>query len=267
MNRVTELDGIRGVAILLVLIWHYVNRQIGASSVGILPYLKLATNVTWSGVDLFFVLSGFLIGGILFDHRTSVNYFRVFYVRRAVRILPLYFAVVGLFLLLSQSASRAYDWLFANALPAWTYLTLTQNYYLYSFAQAAHWLDLTWSLAGEEQFYLALPLLIRFTAPSLVTPMLVVLIGLGPVMRFWVGGLGAYTYAFCRTNALLLGVLIAWLCRKAYFVKVVNGKRALGWSLLAIMILLTSLVPFLAFTCCAASSNVIPDATRVAAKA
>ncbi len=247
MDRVRELDGIRGVAILLVLVWHYVNRQIEPSNVGLLPYLKLATNVTWSGVDLFFVLSGFLIGGILFDHRSSANYFRVFYIRRACRILPLYFVIIGVFLVLSQRVSRDFDWLFAGALPAWTYVTFTQNYYLHSFVGAAHWLDLTWSLAVEEQFYLGLPLLIRFVAAPLIVPSLIFLILLGPIMRFWVGGLGAYVYAFCRTDALLLGVLLAWLFRQPKFVQFVRSKRLLGWSVLSALILLTSFIPLIAF--------------------
>ena len=101
--RIPALDGLRGVAILLVLLRHAV---FGVSSVqGIethsrSTFLFLATGqLTWSGVDLFFVLSGFLIGGILLDVRSSPRYFQTFYLRRAYRILPLYFLVIGLSLL------------------------------------------------------------------------------------------------------------------------------------------------------------------------
>src|SRR5580698_4369359 len=85
-KRIPELDGIRGMAILMVLVYHF----IGCNQV-ILPH-KLAGLLSfgWSGVDLFFILSGFLIGGILLDARDSANYFKVFYVRRFYRILPLY---------------------------------------------------------------------------------------------------------------------------------------------------------------------------------
>lgn len=247
MQRLRELDGIRGVAILLVLIWHYFNRQIEPSTSGILAYPKLFTNVTWSGVDLFFVLSGFLIGGILFDHRCSSNYFRVFYIRRACRILPVYLLVVGLFLLFSQRASPSYNWLFANALPAWTYLSFTQNYFLDSFVDAAHWLDPTWSLAVEEQFYLVLPPLIRIISAPLVLPILLVLILLGPVTRHQLGGLGAYTYAFCRADALIMGVLLAWLFRKRSLVQFVAQRKTLFWGILSIMVVLTTVVPLVAY--------------------
>ena len=195
------------------------------------------------------MLSGFLIGGILFDHRCSSNYFRVFYIRRACRILPIYFLVVGLFFVFSQRATPSYNWLFVNALPAWTYLSFTQNYYLESFVDAAHWLDPTWSLAVEEQFYLVLPPLIRIISAPLVVPILLVLILLGPVTRYRVGGLGAYLYAFCRADALIMGVLLAWLFRKHSFVRFVRRRRSLFWGILSIMVLLTTtIVPLVAYS-------------------
>jgi peptidoglycan/LPS O-acetylase OafA/YrhL len=91
-KRISQLDGVRGVAILLVLVYHYFTCQIIAEPGTLFSYLKRATSLTWSGVDLFFVLSGFLIAGILLDHRNTANYFRVFYLRRACRILPLHFS-------------------------------------------------------------------------------------------------------------------------------------------------------------------------------
>src|ERR1700689_5530178 len=86
---VPELDGIRGMAILLVVIFHWGAFDEGHS---ILPgKLERLLSFGWSGVDLFFVLSGFLIGGILLDVRDSPNYFKVFYMRRFFRIVPLYY--------------------------------------------------------------------------------------------------------------------------------------------------------------------------------
>src|ERR1044071_9773565 len=90
-GRVPELDGIRGLAISMVFLWHYYF--------AIAPpfpmhswqgYAVAPFRLLWSGVDLFFVLSGFLIGGILYDARHATNYYRVFYVRRFHRILPIY---------------------------------------------------------------------------------------------------------------------------------------------------------------------------------
>src|SRR5262249_59028385 len=98
--RIPALDGLRGIAILLVLLRHAI---FGVTSIqGIETHSALANFViacgqlTWSGVDLFFVLSGFLIGGILLDARSSPRYFQTFYIRRAYRILPLYFLIIGL---------------------------------------------------------------------------------------------------------------------------------------------------------------------------
>jgi peptidoglycan/LPS O-acetylase OafA/YrhL len=89
--RIPELDGLRGLAILLVIVCHYVGNP-EHSPLGFLAHrFLLAFTIGWSGVDLFFVLSGFLIGGILLDARDSPNYFRAFYMRRVFRILPIYY--------------------------------------------------------------------------------------------------------------------------------------------------------------------------------
>src|SRR5260370_41846538 len=89
-GRIPELDGIRGIAIGMVLIAHFflvVSRPGSA-----LAYALVPLRLDWTGVDLFFVLSGFLIAGILLDARGSSNYFRVFYTRRFFRIVPIYAA-------------------------------------------------------------------------------------------------------------------------------------------------------------------------------
>src|SRR4051812_16871602 len=91
--RVLALDGMRGVAILMVVWWHYFNSLVMAHGF-VSSSSKLiwkATSLCWSGVDLFFVLSGFLITGILLDESRARNLISIFYLRRAARILPLYF--------------------------------------------------------------------------------------------------------------------------------------------------------------------------------
>jgi peptidoglycan/LPS O-acetylase OafA/YrhL len=88
-RRVPELDGIRGLAILLVIFWHYVSAPGALMPNDTLGGILFRVGaLTWSGVDLFFVLSGFLIGGILIDAKASPSYFKTFYVRRTFRILP-----------------------------------------------------------------------------------------------------------------------------------------------------------------------------------
>jgi peptidoglycan/LPS O-acetylase OafA/YrhL len=128
--RLPELDGIRGCAILLVLIWHYIPAQIHAPAQALSGGIATCLSLTYSGVDLFFVLSGFLIAGILMDNGTAKNYFSVFYARRACRIFPVYFLLLGLFAVFTAMGSGHWSrlsWLFQNRLPLWSYASFTQN--------------------------------------------------------------------------------------------------------------------------------------------
>ena len=93
-GHVPVLDGVRGLAIALVLSVHFVGDATPTNGLQ-RALVKLANYGVW-GVDLFFVLSGFLITGILLDSRGTTSYYRSFYVRRALRIFPLYYGVLGL---------------------------------------------------------------------------------------------------------------------------------------------------------------------------
>jgi peptidoglycan/LPS O-acetylase OafA/YrhL len=113
-KRIPELDGIRGTAILMIVVFHW----IGLEGVSILPRkIHGLLSFGWSGVDLFFVLSGFLISGILLDPRDSGNYFKVFYVRRFYRILPLYGAVCLLSVAVFYAHLSTHAWLFEGKIP------------------------------------------------------------------------------------------------------------------------------------------------------
>src|SRR5712692_10605079 len=206
------------MAILLVLIWHYVVVQ--QTTVGVFNRVFL---LSWSGVDLFFVLSGFLIGGILMDHRQAANYFQVFYVRRICRIMPLYFLWIFLFVVFGivvPLRNEALSWLFAQPLPLWSYTTFTQNIVMARAGLGPNWLGITWSLAVEEQFYLALPLMIRAIPPRRLPLVLMTLIVAAPILRIILiarygaqGYLPGYVLTPCRADALLLGVLCAYVMR------------------------------------------------------
>jgi peptidoglycan/LPS O-acetylase OafA/YrhL len=125
-GRVPALDGLRGIAILLVLLWHGVF-QIQPQSTSTARLLSLGS-LSWSGVDLFFVLSGFLIGGILLDEKDSPRYFKTFYVRRAYRILPLYGLLLSAqFLTRSSFLPRWIAQFSSDPVPLWSYLSFTQN--------------------------------------------------------------------------------------------------------------------------------------------
>jgi peptidoglycan/LPS O-acetylase OafA/YrhL len=216
-KRIPELDGIRGMAILIVLVYHF---SITGNQV-ILPH-KLAGLVSfgWSGVDLFFILSGFLIGGILLDARDSANYFKVFYVRRFYRILPAYGALCVSSVAVSYAHLSTHAWLFAGKVPWYAYLTFGQNFWMAK-ANAANVMVVTWSLAVEEQLYLTLPLVIRAVSRKSLPYVLGIGVLLAPLIRvaLWLALDPAhrtnttYVLAPCRMDALLLGVLAACAVR------------------------------------------------------
>src|SRR6266568_5097276 len=157
-SRIPELDGLRGIAIGMVIIWHYFSTVVRAGPSSPLSYLVAATRATWSGVDLFFVLSGFLIGGILLDARGATNYYRVFYRRRFFRIVPIYAAVLLIFPIFTLLRHGAHPAPAAGAPPWYMYWTFTQNLWMAATSSlGTNSLGMTWSLAVEEQFYLTLP--------------------------------------------------------------------------------------------------------------
>src|SRR5579872_27934 len=141
-RRIPQLDGLRGVAILLVLVYHYVSFAIQYGAPHFVTVLSIPANIGWSGVNLFFVLSGFLLGGILLDARGSPNYFRTFYIRRICRIFPLYFA----FLVTAFVACKA---LHSPAqIPWWYCPAFLQNFWMAVHNNfAGPFLTPTWTLA------------------------------------------------------------------------------------------------------------------------
>jgi peptidoglycan/LPS O-acetylase OafA/YrhL len=222
-RRLPELDGLRGLAISLVIAAH----SLGAAEhapLGVWAHRALAAfSAGWSGVDLFFVLSGFLIGGILLDVRDAPHYFRTFYVRRFFRIFPIYYSWILIYAVLVFAAlwfapgRYALDRRDVMQIPY--HLLFLQNM-VYAFTPLSwRWFGPTWSLAVEEQFYLMAPPLIRFFRFRTVVTVLVATVCLAPVLRLVVlaygGVVGSYAVAFatpCRADTLAVGVLaaIAW---------------------------------------------------------
>lgn len=222
--RILELDGLRGIAIGAVVVYHYFQLTHLAQHGTWVSYLQSSVRLGWSGVDLFFVLSGFLIGGILLDARTSTNYFKVFYRRRFFRIMPIYAVLLLAYALLAVvtqgSHTGDFSWLTANAMPWYSYWTFTQNLWMARSALfGANALAITWSLAVEEQFYLTMPLVIRWLSPGGLLRFVLAGICCAPALRLtiyllWPQSLiAAYVLTPCRADALLLGVLAAILLR------------------------------------------------------
>lgn len=218
-GRIPGLDGVRGLAILLVVLWHYVSEHKthygfhGQQSDFLVPL-----NLAWSGVDLFFVLSGFLIGGILYEAKGSNSYYRTFYLRRCYRIFPLYFVWLALFLV-GLYGTQQHVTLFNHELPVWPYFLFFQNFFIapnHTFGPG--WMLATWSLAVEEQFYLILPFAIRNLTSKGIVRLTVGAILFAPLLRSVLylmlgNSYGPYTLLPCRADALGAGVLLAMACR------------------------------------------------------
>ena len=223
-GRIPELDGIRGIAIGAVLFYHYFFLLTQSRAGSALSYALAAGRLGWSGVDLFFVLSGFLIGGILLDARESSNYFRVFYTRRFFRIVPVYYlCLVAAFAwsyLVHLGLAHRFDWMPPYQLPWVPYLIFLQNFWMAHRTSLGSWgLGATWSLAVEEQFYLTLPLLIRFVNPRRLLAVVISGIALAPALRIMLYALWPehffswFILMPCRADSLLLGVLAAMAIR------------------------------------------------------
>lgn len=202
--------------------------------------------LSWSGVDLFFVLSGFLIGGILLDAKDSPNYYRTFYLRRFHRILPLYAVWMGIFVLsvavVDFTGARQFSHVFNDSIPLWSFPVFVQN-----FLQTARhtfgsdWMDVTWSLAVEEQFYLLLPLLIRVFDRRRLVLLTAVAIAMAPAWRLLLQALGnpvqgPYTLLPCRADALGMGVLIAVTMRTDWLWSKLTARRHYLYGALAILL-------------------------------
>jgi peptidoglycan/LPS O-acetylase OafA/YrhL len=209
-QHVPALDGVRGVAILLVAACHG-GMTILPEGPGAVDTLRHLFYQGVYGVDLFFVLSGYLITGILLDTRDDPGYFRTFYWRRALRIFPAYYAYLALVFLVLRP-------LFAPwGPPAWPYLIYVQNY-LPGHGEGQPLLGHLWSLAVEEQFYLCWPALVYLVPQRRLALVCVVLAvgALGLRCAFALTGQhmeDAHRFTPARLDTLLLGALLALAVR------------------------------------------------------
>jgi peptidoglycan/LPS O-acetylase OafA/YrhL len=211
LPHVDALDGLRGVAVSMVVFYHFwlaLPRYEHPLSAGITRALSVFL-IGQKGVDLFFVLSGFLITGILLRTRGSENYFSTFYIRRSLRIFPLYYLVVfgclvaGLIWNLPQ-----YNWR-----TMWWYLLYLQN------VVSTFWPNVVdnsgpvhfWSLAVEEHYYLFWPFAVLLLSRAALVRVCILLIILPVGIRAWFEhmGLGVFTFTLCRIDTLAMGSLIA----------------------------------------------------------
>jgi peptidoglycan/LPS O-acetylase OafA/YrhL len=212
--RIAELDGIRGIAISLVVLLHWFVRPERETLRAFSPRLWALLDLCWCGVDLFFVLSGFLIGGILLDHAGAANLFSTFYVRRACRILPVYL----LLLLVATLPVPGGSLLSHGRIPLLAYLAFLQNLWSAARLPPAPALAPCWSLAIEEQFYLMLPLLLVVVLRRRFAVLATIALFVPPLLRSLCiasGRFHAWDFTPCRIDAPFWGVLAAVIVRNA----------------------------------------------------
>ena len=216
---IPALDGLRGIAIVMVMLHHFTLYRPDAGIDALIGDLLF---FCWTGVDLFFVLSGFLITGILLDTRANERYFRTFYARRTLRIFPLYYLVLFLAFVVLPEFPAVHQVIAGQAeepprqWPYWFYLT---NFSIADGGWVHGWVDVSWSLAIEEQFYLVWPLVIWLCPPRLV-PWLCTAIFVAEVFaRSFarasdVPVLPIYVVTWFRLDGLVIGALLAVALRR-----------------------------------------------------
>jgi peptidoglycan/LPS O-acetylase OafA/YrhL len=218
--RFAELDGLRGFVAIGVLFLHYL-----AGPVQKLPLLASAVHLSEMSplsLDVFFILSGFLIGGILLRARDAPHYYKTFYQRRAARILPVYYAWIAFFSVLFAVAGPGWGLIPPKAYSGVFYLAsfalFVQNFFP-SIIESTFIVAPTWTLVVEEYFYLLIPLCVRRLTTRRLAQLLVAVIVLAPIFRgvlfSFIGqrsnwaDIATRIWPPCRADALAMGVLLA----------------------------------------------------------
>lgn len=204
MQYIKQLDSLRGVAVTLVIISHWLPEQNILNSI---PNGQI-------GVDIFFVLSGFLISKILFDNRDKAialgqpisSVLKGFYIRRSLRIFPIYYLTIIVLYIFADSTNTTIKDSFIY------YATYTSNFYLFDIQHWDGMLSHLWSLAVEEQYYLIWPWLVLLVRKKYILPIIFIFIAIGIGSQFMLSGVKmSRILTFTCFDAFGLGSLLAWM--------------------------------------------------------
>jgi peptidoglycan/LPS O-acetylase OafA/YrhL len=215
MKRIPELDGLRGTAICMVVAHHYIFYKYANI---------LGPRWGWAGVDLFFVLSGFLITGILLKSEKNEEGLGHFYMRRVLRLFPIYYLCLAIYFIGSVVAHGYLSWQFLA-----TYILYLQAIFPHSWMNIDHtqvvwWsgsgFSVMWSLSIEEFFYLAWAPLVFLVKgrDRVLIPLLGAILLIEPVIRFFAYSDHAAELRqmfFARADSLAAGAMIA-VCMRSY---------------------------------------------------
>lgn len=241
-THIPALDGIRGLAILLVLIFHFSDVAYARGATGLSAILQRICGAGWIGVDLFFVLSGFLITSILCEAAGTKGYFKNFYMRRTLRIFPLYFGTLlvafGIYPLIF-GYKPDYQHIYNDK---WYLVFYLQNFISIDWKSFSHF----WSLAVEEHFYLVWPsVLFFFGRKGAIAACVLMIVGAIGIRVYHVMSMPdsltegqafmwrqiPYLWTICRMDSLAIGSLLALLVN-GVAADLVRFARAAPWVLL-----------------------------------
>lgn len=244
-THMRSLDGVRGLAIATVMLYHgWVYTGDGSFGLAI----EQLRSIGWAGVDLFFVLSGFLITGILLETREQPQYWRNFLIRRGLRIFPLYYAVLCALLVgglvLQRMGLGHVDQSLEHLDNIWVNFTYLTDIWVGTVGEDKAPIDIAWSLAIEEQFYLVFPAVVLYFRRSDrgLVAVLVAMVLLAPVARILTHlhgaqpTLGPYALPHCRMDTLALGALVRLLMHMGH-VQIVATLARLAPILIAAALL------------------------------
>jgi peptidoglycan/LPS O-acetylase OafA/YrhL len=241
-HRDTELDGLRGLAVGMVLAWHFIGIPAWATEGWGFQALFRVFLLGGAGVNLFFVLSGFLITRIVITRKQPNSRFLLtFYTRRALRILPPYFLLVAIFWTVVWMGGVQNN-IFNDKISLWQFLTFTQNFWMAENASyGPDGISVTWSVAIEEQYYLVFPVVALILPKSRLPVFLACIAVTSVVWRACIFALDpsnnfpADLGTLSRLDGLAIGGLIGcafddphwkkWLSRN-----LVGLRRAMLWS-------------------------------------
>lgn len=226
---ISGLDGLRAIAVIWVVFFHVTPSLDWSSDAVFAKAFVLFSNSGWVGVQLFFVLSGFLITGILLDGKGSQHQLRNFYLRRSLRIFPLYYLTLFVCLIVVPLLIVTPPWLeivVDNQIWWWTYLMNWTRPFL-----GTNGLGHFWSLAIEEQFYLFWPLIVVFRSRRTLCWVIVFMLISAPVSRYLLYNLmpdtigdatevarrSAYNFTIARWDALAQGALLSVMVRSEHW--------------------------------------------------
>lgn len=252
LDRQRNLDGLRGVAILLVIFYHYFRRSNFFVSLGPPPVAALLDS-TWAGVDIFFVLSGFLIGGIIFDEGSADNFLHLFYRRRMLRILPVAFLAVAFSYSILPLLNP--NILLHVQVPPYAYLLFINNFWTALGRQPFQPLGPMWTLAIEFQFYLVAPLFLRSANVTMRNTIMVAVILISPALRLSNQVFAAWDFTLYRMDGFATGILLASLLRGARFRELIRQRR-MTINILTVGLIITAVL--------FASYPYLPELPRVA---